>query len=113
MKRKRQRNVRVREVLASANDFAHKYIVIPFILFGQLAVGAFWHSAFLVAVVILQFHYSNCPLTVLSTWLRQSDTKHSRQGFVQVLYRALGKWAVLPIAATLFGFAALVGSLAS
>jgi hypothetical protein len=32
MKRKRQRNVRVREVLASANDFAHKYIVIPFIL---------------------------------------------------------------------------------
>jgi hypothetical protein len=112
MERTRPRNVRVREGLARINDLAHKYLVIPFLLGGQIIIGSFWHSAFLSLVVILQFRYSNCPMTELSAWLRKDEGRREGSGLVRKLYKRLGKWAIVPIAAYLFSLAFLIGSLA-
>jgi hypothetical protein len=112
MERSRPRNARVREGLAKINDITHKYLIIPFLFAGQFIIGSFWHSAFLSLVVILQLMFSNCPMTMLSAWLRKDEGRREGSGLVRRLYVRLGKWAVLPIAAYLFTIAFIVGSLA-
>lgn len=108
---------RVLHGLIRTIDLAHKYLVIPFIYGGQLIVSARSHSIFLVVVVLLQLAFSNCPMTVLSNWLRKlsheskAGTQEVRTGRVGVAYQKLGRFAVIPITAYIFTIAFLIGAI--
>lgn len=91
--------------LSKAVDFIHIFVVVPLILFEvvYLIIGSnqslkHLFGVFSCLLIAVQAACLNCPLNILSDWLRELDypqDRRHRRSFVRMAYGKIGRWVWL------------------
>jgi hypothetical protein len=105
--------------LSKIVDFLHIFVVVPlllllavYLIFGSSQSLKYLCGIFSFVLLAAQAAYLDCPLNIMSDWLRELDRpkeQRYRRSFVRTVYGKIGRWiwlrwAIVAVFTTIAGF---------